>query len=116
MGLLGPILWLIWVSVLLSQGWKIVKKLRGTVYFPLGFAIWWYAVVDLILFIYMTVAFYQNFVNNCSLGCYSVYPNSRKCLNPSPFPDTCAECPAGGSRCLEGRRRVWHCRDCNDTP
>ena len=67
MGIFGPILWIIWTSVLLWQGWKIVKMLRETVYFPLGFAIWWYAVVDLVLLTYMTMAFYQNFVNNAYL-------------------------------------------------
>jgi hypothetical protein len=67
MGVLGPILWLFWTSVLLLQGWKIVKRLRGTVYFPMGFAIWWYAIVDLVLFMHMTIAFYQNFVNNAYL-------------------------------------------------
>ncbi len=90
MGLLGPILWLIWVSVLLWQGWKIVKKLRGTVYFPLGFAIWWYAIVDLILFMYMTVAFYQNFVNNAYLwllvGVLFRLPKLAEMPQPIPIP------------------------------
>ena len=67
MGVLGPILWVLWVSVLLWQGWKIVRKLRETVYFPLGFAIWWYAVVDLVLLMYFGMQFYQNFVNNAYL-------------------------------------------------
>ena len=67
MGIFGPILWLIWSYVLLWQGWKIVMKLRETVYFPLGFAIWWYALVSLILLMYLTVAVYQNFVNNAYL-------------------------------------------------
>ena len=67
MGVFGPILWLVWVSVLLWQGWKVVRKLRQTVYFPLGFAIWWYAVVDLVLLMYFGMQFYQNFVNNAYL-------------------------------------------------
>jgi len=67
MGIFGPILWLIWSSVLLWQGWKIVKRLRETVYFPLGFAIWWYGVVVLLLFMHLTMALYQNFVNNANL-------------------------------------------------
>jgi hypothetical protein len=67
MGVFGPILWLVWSTVLLWQGWKIVVKLRETVYFPLGFAIWWYTVVVLILFMYLTIAVYQNFVNNANL-------------------------------------------------
>ena len=53
--------------MLLWQGWKVVRKLRETVYFPLGFAIWWYAVVSLVLLMYFGIQFYQNFVNNAYL-------------------------------------------------
>jgi hypothetical protein len=67
MGIFGPILWFFWVSVLLWQGWKVVRNLRQTVYFPLGFAIWWYAVVDLVLLMYFGMQAYQNFVNNAYL-------------------------------------------------
>ena len=61
------ILLFFWVSVLLWQGWKVVRNLRQTVYFPLGFAIWWYAVVDLVLLMYFGMQAYQNFVNNAYL-------------------------------------------------
>ena len=67
MGLLGLILWFFWVSALLWSGWRIVKQLRQTVYFPIGFAIWWYAVVLLILLMYFGIVAYQNFVNNAYL-------------------------------------------------
>ena len=67
MGILGPILWIFWVSVILWYGWKIVKQLRATVYFPIAFAIWWYAVVDLVLLMYFGMQTYQNFVNNAYL-------------------------------------------------
>lgn len=64
MGIFGPLLWITWSCMLLWQGWAVVRKLRETVYFPLGFAIWWYGVVVLFLFMYLTMAIYQNFVNN----------------------------------------------------
>ena len=67
MGIFGLILWFLWVWVLLWQGWKIVRNLRETVFFPLGFAIWWYAVVDLVLLLYFGMQAYQNFVNNAYL-------------------------------------------------
>jgi hypothetical protein len=67
MGICGPLLWFLWVSVLLWQGWKIVRNLRQTIYFPLGFAIWWYCVVDLVLLMYFGMTAYQNFVNNAYL-------------------------------------------------
>lgn len=67
MGILGPILWLFWVSALLWSSWKVVKHLRQTVYFPLAFAIWWYEVVLLVMLIYFGLPAYQNYVNNAFL-------------------------------------------------
>jgi O-antigen ligase len=90
MGVFGLILWFVWVSVLLWQGWKIVLKLRETVYFPLGFAIWWYAVVDLVLLMYFGMQFYQNFVNNAYLwlltGVLYRLPQLAQMPQPVPIP------------------------------
>jgi hypothetical protein len=90
MGIFGLILWFLWVSVLLWQGWKIVRKLRETVYFPLGFAIWWYAVVDLVLLMYFGMQFYQNFVNNAYLwlltGVLYRLPKLAEMPQPVPIP------------------------------
>jgi len=90
MGVWGLILWFIWVSVLLWQGWKIVRNLRETVYFPLGFAIWWYAVVTLVLMMYFAMQFYQNFVNNAYLwlltGVLYRLPTLAKMPQPVPIP------------------------------
>ncbi len=88
MGVFGPILWCLWVSVLLWQGWKIVRKLRETVYFPLAFAIWWYAVVDLVLLMYFGLQFYQNFVNNAYLWLLTgvLYRLPKLAQMPQPIP------------------------------
>ena len=90
MGLFGLIFWLIWASVLLWHGWKIVRNLRGTVYFPLGFAIWWYTVISLILLMYLTIAVYQNFVNNAYLwlliGVLYRLPKLAQMPQPVPMP------------------------------
>jgi hypothetical protein len=67
LGILGPILWLFWVTALLWSSWKVVKELRQTVYFPLAFAIWWYALVILFLLMYLSLPAYQNYVNNAYL-------------------------------------------------
>jgi hypothetical protein len=67
MGVVGLVLWFVWVSALLWSGWRIVRQLRQTVYFPIGFAIWWYAVVLLVLLMYFGIVAYQNFVNNAYL-------------------------------------------------
>jgi len=66
-GIVGLALWFIWVSALLLSGWRVVRRLRQTVYFPIGFAIWWYAVVMLVLLMHLGMQSYQNFVNNAYL-------------------------------------------------
>jgi hypothetical protein len=89
-GILGPILWIAWVSVLLWSGWRVVKKLRQTSYFPIGFAIWWYAVVLLVLLMYFGVSPYQNFVNNAYLwlllGVLYRLPKLAQMPQPVPLP------------------------------
>jgi hypothetical protein len=90
LGIFGLLLWFVWVSVLLWQGWKIVRKLRESVYFPLGFAIWWYAVVALVLLMYFGMQFYQNFVNNAYLwlltGVLYRLPALAQMPQPVPIP------------------------------
>jgi hypothetical protein len=67
MGILGLVLWIVWVLALLWSGWRVVNQLRQTVYFPIGFAIWWYAAVLLVFLTYFGIQPYQNFVNNAYL-------------------------------------------------
>ena len=90
MGLIGVVLWVVWVSTLLWSGWRIVKQLRQTVYFPIGFAIWWYACVLLVLLMYLNMAAYQNFVNNAYLwvliGVLFRLPKLAQIPQPVPIP------------------------------
>lgn len=90
LGILGLVLWFVWVSVLLVQAWKVTRGLRETVYFPLGFAIWWYAVVDLVFLMYFGMQFYQNFVNNAYLwlliGVLYRLPKLAQMPQPVPIP------------------------------
>lgn len=90
MGILGPVLWLFWVSVMLWSSWKVVKQLRQTVYFPLAFAIWWYAVVLLVMLIYFGLPAYQNYVNNAFLwlliGILYRLPKLAQMPEPVPLP------------------------------
>jgi hypothetical protein len=67
MGILGPILWLWWTCALLIAAWQIVKRLRQTVYFPVAFGIFWYALLLLTLMTYLAMDAYQNFVLNAYL-------------------------------------------------
>ncbi len=64
MGIFAPFLWLIWTAAALWAGWKVVRQLRQTVYFPIGFAIWWYSFILLFLFMYFGLQPYQNYLNN----------------------------------------------------
>ena len=64
MGILGLVLWLVWVLTLLVSGWKVITRLRETPYFPVGFAIYWFIFLLTIPFTFMSLAPYQNFVLN----------------------------------------------------
>ena len=67
MGILGPILWIVWTSWLLYCSWKVVRQLRETVYFPVALSIFWYAFVLLVPFSYNGMAPYQNYIMNAYL-------------------------------------------------
>jgi hypothetical protein len=67
MGILGPILWIGWVCALLLAAWRIVRQLRQTVYFPVAFGIFWYALLLLTAMTYLAMNAYQNFVLNAYL-------------------------------------------------
>jgi hypothetical protein len=43
MGIMGLILWLFLSAAIMASVWKVVKKLKGTPWFPLGFVIFWYS-------------------------------------------------------------------------
>ncbi len=64
LGILGPFLWLAWTLALLISGWRAVKRLKGTPYFPIGFTILWFAFLLLIPFTYGGMQPYQNYVLN----------------------------------------------------
>jgi hypothetical protein len=67
MGILAPFLWLAWTIALLYQTWKVVRQLKQTRFFPLGFAIFWYAFVLLIPLTYGSLSGYQDFICNAFL-------------------------------------------------
>ncbi len=66
-GIIGPILWALWVGTLLSFAWKAVRKLRRTRLFPVGFAFFWYAVYILGLGFFYSLPVYQNYLSNAYL-------------------------------------------------
>jgi hypothetical protein len=64
MGIIAPFLWLLWTGALLYYSWRVVRRLRQTRFFPIAFAIFWYAFLLLYPFTYGGLAPYQNFVCN----------------------------------------------------
>lgn len=67
MGVLAPFLWLLWTIAMLYYLWKVVRSLRETRLFPIGFAFFWYAVLLLYPLTFLTIAVYENFVCNIYL-------------------------------------------------
>src|SRR5579863_121195 len=66
-GLIGPVLWTVWTVSVFVAGWKVVKKLRQTAYFPIGFAIFWYVFMLLGSFTLYGLNAYQNYLTNSYL-------------------------------------------------
>ena len=67
MGIIGPILWLLWTASLLYCSWKVVRQLRRTIFFPIAFAIFWYSFVLLYPLTFAGTTAYQNYTNNVFL-------------------------------------------------
>jgi len=64
LGILGPILWLLWAGSLVYTTWQTVLQVKGTSTFPLAICIWWFGFLLLFPFTYGGMAPYQNFVYN----------------------------------------------------
>jgi hypothetical protein len=67
MGILAPILWIIWSSCLLYGCWKITRRLRQTSLFPVAFSIIWFAFLLLFPMTFGGTSAYQNYINNAFL-------------------------------------------------
>jgi hypothetical protein len=67
MGIVAPFLWLLWSGALLLFCWKVVRGLRETRFFPIAFAIFWYALLLLIILTWGGLSVYQNYINNAYL-------------------------------------------------
>jgi hypothetical protein len=67
MGIGGLILWFVMSFAILFSAWRVVKKLRGSPWFPLGFVIFWYAGVLLLPITFTGIQAYEDFVLNAYL-------------------------------------------------
>ena len=67
MGIVAPFLWILWSGALLYHAWKIVLRMRETRFFPIAFAITWYAFLLLFPLTFGSLNAYQNYVCNAYL-------------------------------------------------
>ena len=67
LGIVGLALWILLSFAIVFTAWKVVRKLKGSPWFPLGFMIFWYAFLLLIPMMYTSLASYQDFVLNAYL-------------------------------------------------
>jgi hypothetical protein len=64
MGIVGLILWIAMSIAVLVCAWKVVRKLKGSPWFPLAFMIFWYAFLLLLPFTFVGLQAYEDFVLN----------------------------------------------------
>jgi hypothetical protein len=67
MGIVGLILWLVIAFSVIIASWKIVKKLKGSPWFPIAFMIFWYAALLLLPMTFTGMQSYEDFVLNAYL-------------------------------------------------
>jgi hypothetical protein len=67
MGVGGLILWLVMSGAIVLTAWRVVQKLRGSPWFPLGFVIFWYAFLLLFPMTFSGMQPYHDFVLNAYL-------------------------------------------------
>jgi hypothetical protein len=67
MGIIAPFLWILWTAALLYRGWGIIVRLRQTRFFPIAFAIFWFAFLLLYPMTFGGLAAYQNYIYNVYL-------------------------------------------------
>src|SRR6266849_5079752 len=64
MGIVGLALWLVMSFSLVLSAWRVVRTLKGTPWFPLGFMIFWYAFILLLPMTFTSITPYQDFIMN----------------------------------------------------
>jgi hypothetical protein len=64
MGIVGLGLWFVMSAAVLISAWKVVRKLKGSPWFPLAFMIFFYAFLLFLPFTFQGMQAYQDFVLN----------------------------------------------------
>ena len=86
MGILAPFLWVLWSAALLLSCWRVVRRLRGTRFFPIGLAILWYAFLLLIPLTFGSLNSFQNYISNVYLWLMVGILFRLPTLLPNPAP------------------------------
>jgi hypothetical protein len=64
LGIVGLLLWILLAYKITHSAWQAAKNLKGTVWFPIGFAIFWYAFLLVFPLSFYGFVAYQDFVLN----------------------------------------------------
>lgn len=67
MGIGGLLLWLVMAFSIVFCAWRVVRKLKGSPWFPLAFMIMWYAFLLLFPMTFAGIQAYQDFILNAYL-------------------------------------------------
>ncbi|SRR5579875_190296 len=65
MGILAPLLWFLWAGAVTFYSWRVVRRLRGTRFFPVAVGVVWYAFLVLFPMTYGSLSPYQDYI--CSI-------------------------------------------------
>jgi hypothetical protein len=64
LGIVGLLLWILLAYAITRSAWQAVKNLKGTVWFPIGFVIFWYVFLLVFPLSFYGFVAYQDFVMN----------------------------------------------------
>jgi len=67
MGIIAPILWILWTGALVYSSWRVVRRLRQTRFLPIAFAFFWFIFLLLYPLTFGGISAYENFVCNMYL-------------------------------------------------
>jgi hypothetical protein len=108
MGILAAVLWLLWSAAVLYYSWKVVRRLRGTRFFPLAVGIVWWAFLLLLPMTWGALSAYQDFI--CNIYMWLMLGMLYRLPEIAANPLAGAAAPAGRSGVLERFRKALHVR------
>jgi hypothetical protein len=67
MGIVGLVLWVVMGGAIVFSAWRVVKKLRGSIWFPIAFVVFWCVFILLFPFTFSGIQPYEDFLLNAYL-------------------------------------------------